>query len=71
MAVVVPGWRAKPTTRTSLIQETILVELGRMRAAIDAAPDVRSVTITVKMKVGGITPRAVVSQIETEATMAD
>jgi hypothetical protein len=71
MPVVVPGWRAKPNTRTTMIQEMILTELGRIRQSLDAATDLRSVTITVKMKVGGVTPRTVVTQLESEATLSD
>jgi len=65
-AAFVPAYPSRPRTRTTNVQEAVTLQLTQMREMLDAARDVRAVTISVKMKNGTPTVRAVVVQIDTE-----
>lgn len=53
-------------TRTDAICEAIRRVVEARRAEIDAAVDLRAVTIDVKIPTGGWKPRAVILQLERE-----
>ena len=69
MAVAfLPTYPSKPRTRSLNVQDAVTRQLAEMRDMLDAAKDVRAVTISVKMKNGSPVVRAVVVQVETEMT---
>lgn len=69
MAVAfLPTYPSKPRTRSLNVQDAVTRQLVEMREMLDAAKDVRAVTISVKMKNGSPVVRAVVVQVETEMT---
>lgn len=65
----VPAYPSRARTRTSSVQDAVIQQLMQMREMLDAARDVRAVTISVKMKNGTSTVRAVVVQIDTEMAL--
>jgi len=65
----VPAYPSRPRTRSINVQEAVTQQLTQMREMLDAARDVRAITISVKMKNGTPTVRAVVVQIDTETTI--
>lgn len=52
--------------RLDTVQEAIRAALDKRKNTINNEPDVRSVTVTVKMKAGSDIPRVVLVNIETE-----
>jgi hypothetical protein len=65
----VPAYPSRPRTRTINVQEAVTLQLTQMRDMLDAARDVRAITISVKMKNGTPIVRAVVVQVDTETVI--
>ena len=58
-----------PKRRTDHVKDAVLRALEARRMAIDGDGAVRAVTVSVKLKQGTITARAVVVTIEAEETL--
>jgi len=64
-----PAYPSSPRTRSTNVRDAVTQQLAQMQEMLDTARDVRAVTISVKMKNGTTTVRAVVVQIDTETAL--